>query len=66
MSFCLFLELLMDTALFSQKTQNANAEHLIFVHLTLISNIVQRILRLAFEFIFQLKLISSFLINLSI
>lgn len=47
MSFCLFLELLMDTALFSQKTQNVNAEHFIFVHLTLISNIVQRILRLA-------------------
>lgn len=47
MSFCLFLELLMDTALFAQKTQNAKAEHLISVHLTLISNIVQRILRLA-------------------
>lgn len=40
MSFCLFLELLMDFALFSQKTQNA--ERFISVDLALISSIVQR------------------------
>lgn len=49
MSFCLFLELLMDTALFSQKTQNANAEHFISVHLTLISNIVQKNIETCFS-----------------